>query len=48
MDEQKAKEVLDNVNEYYDVRGELVCLDGWFTAEQLEAIAWLMKNKSTQ
>lgn len=53
MDESGAMEILDKCNigynsPYYDidriVDGEC-CLDGWFTADELEAIVWWMRYK---
>jgi len=45
----------DNSLQHYDEYLEWVpmlqltaCLDGYFTAEQLEAIAWWMRNKGVE
>ena len=57
MDEAKARGILGkaiqpdnslyNTGHYigYDVGDDDVCLDDRFTADELEAIAWWMRNK---
>lgn len=60
MTEQEAKEILGNAISDDNGLTSLgwyigwnpwqtsACLDGDFTAEDLEAIAWWMRNKATQ
>lgn len=54
MDESRAREILDNMdnranNPYCDLACGFistdVCLDGYFTIEELEAIVWCLKNQ---
>jgi hypothetical protein len=52
MDEQKAREIIENARNsmepsYFDLEqfDGRCCLDGMFTADELEAIAWWMRNK---
>lgn len=55
MNESKAREILDNMREredspYCDMELDMysadLCLDGYFTIDELEAIAWWMRNKA--
>ena len=58
MDEQKAREILGNKvkpgNLLYhlapyislNTRDKQICLDGDFTADELEALAWWIRNFS--
>jgi hypothetical protein len=56
MDESRAREILDKCNEgfdspYYDLKFDYFgkrCLDGYFTADELEAMAWWMRNKAKE
>jgi hypothetical protein len=53
MDESKAREILDKCRDrslgpYFSLdidSGGEICLDGYFTIDELEAIAWWMRNK---
>jgi hypothetical protein len=49
MEEKEAIKILDELKDssnYVDlVAGETAILDGYFDREDLEAIAWWMKNK---
>jgi hypothetical protein len=55
MNEERAREILgDRIQSdgslfdalcYLNTRGSFATLDGEFTAEELEAIAWWMTNK---
>ena len=47
MTEERSREVLENSHEYWDIAKDDVdaCLDGCFTADQLEAIAFCLRNK---
>lgn len=51
MTKEQARATINSVNEYLNMPsdeppydGDKACLDGWFTAEQLIAIGWWMKN----
>jgi hypothetical protein len=52
MNEQRAKDIIENAQNsmepsYFDLEqfDGRCCLDGMFTADELEAIAWCMRNK---
>jgi len=45
MDKQRAEEILGKDDfEYFSSIIDEMCLDGYFTADELEAIVWIMRN----
>jgi len=49
MTPQEAKKIIDaTVMEHFEIEADRSCVDGWFTADQLEAIAVLMREISAK
>ena len=52
MDETKAREIIEASRNkwdgpYIEIDNKESCLDGYFTVDEIEAIAWWMRNKGT-
>ena len=50
MNEEKCRKILTDCHEYFvwAIDEKDTTLDGVFTADQLEAIAWWMRNKPNE